>query len=122
MSPMGLSDREIALMHAIFRHIPEIRAVTLFGSRAKGTHSPQSDVDLALVGIADDLKAESIAEALDSLPMPYSFDVKPYDGIRYRPLLEHIQRVGITIYRQEEHGQPREVDLEPAVFKALWGL
>ncbi len=104
MSASGINDREMALMHAVFRHLTDIREVILFGSRAKGVHVPQSDIDLALVGVVDDLRAEVVAEALDLLPMPYHFDVKPYEGIRYRPLLEHIKRVGVTIYRQEEYG------------------
>ncbi|MBF0123877.1 MAG: nucleotidyltransferase domain-containing protein [Magnetococcales bacterium] len=101
MSHTGLSDRELALMHTVFRQIPEIREVVVFGSRAKGNYRPQSDVDLALVGVADELKAEAISEALDQLPMPYKFDVKAYDGIRYPPLLEHIHRVGVSIYVRE---------------------
>ena len=51
MSAIGLSTREIALMDGVFRRYPAIQGVVLFGSRAKGTHSPQSDIDLALIGI-----------------------------------------------------------------------
>ncbi|MBF0176658.1 MAG: nucleotidyltransferase domain-containing protein [Magnetococcales bacterium] len=107
MNDTGLSQQEIALLHAVFRRVPEIRAVIVFGSRAKGNFRPQSDVDLALVGVANELKAEAVAGALDQLPMPYTFDVKAYDGIRYPPLLEHIRRVGVTIYQQEKHGVPK---------------
>ncbi|MBF0110064.1 MAG: nucleotidyltransferase domain-containing protein [Magnetococcales bacterium] len=104
MTDTGLSVREIALMRTVFRQVPEIREVIVFGSRAKGNFRPHSDVDLALVGMADGLSAEAVAEALDQLPIPYTFDVKAFDGIRYPPLLEHIRRVGVPIYRQEEHG------------------
>ncbi|HTG45994.1 MAG TPA: nucleotidyltransferase domain-containing protein, partial [Verrucomicrobiae bacterium] len=34
----------------VFRRHPEVTRVILFGSRAKGTHRPSSDVDLALTG------------------------------------------------------------------------
>ena len=122
MSKTGLNERELALMHAVFRQVPNITAVILFGSRAKGSHAPQSDIDLALVGITDDLQAQTIAEALDLLPMPYQFDVKPYDAIHYPPLLEHIKRVGVTIYTREEHGQAQAIDRELVVVEALWGL
>ncbi|HIJ83463.1 MAG TPA: hypothetical protein HPQ00_04570, partial [Magnetococcales bacterium] len=48
--------------------------------------------------------------------------VKAYDGIRYPPLLEHIRRVGVTIYRREEHGKPQPEDKESVVRDVLWGL
>ncbi|MBF0294977.1 MAG: nucleotidyltransferase domain-containing protein [Magnetococcales bacterium] len=105
MSDIGLSEREMALLHAVFRQVPEIREVIVFGSRAKGNHRPQSDVDLALVGVDDPWKAEAVADALDQLPMPYKFDVKACDGIRHPPLLEHIHRLGVVIYRRGECGQ-----------------
>jgi len=49
----------------------------------------------------DALRAESIAAELDDLPTPYKYDVKPFDLIKLRPLREHIQRVGITVYPEE---------------------
>ena len=97
MSRTGLTEEELIHMHAIFRHFPEIDEVLLFGSRAKGNYTRQSDVDLALVGVLNVLQAEAVAEALDSLPMPYLCDVKAYCVLRYPPILEHIKRVGISI-------------------------
>lgn len=121
MGNTGLNDRELALMHAVFRQVPEIREVIVFGSRAKGNYRPQSDVDLALVGVADEFRAEAVAGALDQLPMPYTFDVKACDGIRYPPL-EHIRRVGVTVYQLEKHGAPQPADKEPVVREAIWGF
>lgn len=117
-----MNDRELALMHAVFRQVPEIREVIVFGSRAKGNYRPQSDVDLALVGVADELRAEAVAGALDQLPMPYTFDVKACDGICYPSLLEHIRRVGVTVYQLEKHGAPQPEDKELVVREAIWGL
>ncbi|MBF0270901.1 MAG: nucleotidyltransferase domain-containing protein [Magnetococcales bacterium] len=94
----GLSDQELALMRGVMRQFPQIRAALLFGSRAKGSHRPNSDIDLALVGVGDERLAEAVAEALESLPTPYRFDVKAYDAIRHPPLLEHIRRVGIIVH------------------------
>lgn len=98
---MGLTERDMALLRGVFLQVPELREVILFGSRAKGTHRPNSDVDLALIGLTGDLAAEAVAEALDNLPLPYRFDVKAYDTIHHRPLREHIDRVGVSIYRRE---------------------
>ena len=96
-----LKPDELALMRRVFHRHPEIMKVKLFGSRAKGTHAPSSDIDLALWGDMDALRAESIAAELDELPTAYKFDVKPFHLIKLRPLRDHIQRVGITVYPQE---------------------
>lgn len=98
MKTPPLTPVELDLLLGVFRHHPEITAVKLFGSRAKGTHAPHSDVDLALWGQVDVLQAEAIAAELDALPLPYRYDVQPFESIKLRPLREHIERVGITLY------------------------
>lgn len=102
MKTPPLAPAEIALMRGVFRRHPEITTVRLFGSRAKETHAPQSDVDLALWGDVDDLQAEAIAAELDELPMPYRYDVKPFEAIKLRSLREHIERVGVQLYPETE--------------------
>lgn len=99
-----LAPDELAMMHAVFRRHPEIEVVTLFGSRAKGTHSERSDVDLAVAGDIEPLRVERIAAELDELPLPYRFDVQALAHIRHRALLEHIRRVGVTIYSVSDRG------------------
>jgi len=87
------------MVRTIFRRHPEVASATLFGSRAKGTHSERSDVDLVVTGdVAPLLRAEAIAAELDELPLPYRFEVQPLEHIHHRPLLEHIRRVGILIH------------------------
>jgi len=94
----ALLPAELALLARVFRAHPAIREVKLFGSRAKGTQSPHSDVDLALLGDVNALHAEAIAAELDELPLPYQYDVKAFDEITFPALREHIERVGISIY------------------------
>jgi predicted nucleotidyltransferase len=98
MNTPGLTERESSMLVQVFRAHPEIAGVKLFGSRAKGTHSPQSDIDLALLGKLNSLNAEEIASELDELPLPYRFDVVVFDLIKHQPLREHIERVGIPLY------------------------
>jgi predicted nucleotidyltransferase len=98
METIGLSDHELGLMRAVFRRHPEIERVVLYGSRAKGTHRPESDIDLAIAGIDDPLRAEALATELDELPLPYQFDVRAQTDIRSAALREHIERVGVVVY------------------------
>jgi predicted nucleotidyltransferase len=94
--PLVASELELVL--SVLRQHPEIESATLFGSRAEGTQSDRSDVDLALTGSLGALGAEAIAAELEELPLPYRFDVQALAAITYPPLLEHIERVGMVIY------------------------
>ena len=99
MSQVPLVPHDLELLRSVLRQHPEIESATLFGSRAKGTHTPRSDVDLALAGPLGALGAAAIAAELEELPLPYRFDVHALAAITHVPLLEHIKRVGQVIYR-----------------------
>jgi predicted nucleotidyltransferase len=101
MNAPALTSEEIDQLRGVFARHPEVKTVKLFGSRAKGTNAASSDVDLALWGEIDALGAESIAAELDELPTPYKYDVLAFELIKLRPLREHIERVGITVYPEE---------------------
>jgi predicted nucleotidyltransferase len=98
MNAPPLLPAELEMVRAVLRRHPEVETATLFGSRAKGTHSPRSDVDLVVAGPVEPLRAEAIAAELDALPLPYRFEVQPLAHIQHAPLLEHIRRVGIVDY------------------------
>ena len=104
MKLLGLSPTELVLLRQVFVRHPEIQAVKLFGSRAKGVHTAASDVDLALWADLDALQAEAIAAELDELPLPYRYDVQPFHLIRHLPLREHIERVGVQVYPEISRG------------------
>jgi predicted nucleotidyltransferase len=93
-----LTPAELELLRSVFRRHPEIRTVKLFGSRAKGTHTARSDIDLALWGEVDALRSAAIAAELDELPLPYTYDVRPFASLSLPSLREHIERVGVAIY------------------------
>lgn len=99
MNHPHLTDRELSLVRGVLGRHPQIGAAILFGSRAKGTHAPQSDVDLVVTGGVTPLEAETIAGELDELPLPYRFEVQPLDRITHPLLRDHIDRVGICIYK-----------------------
>lgn len=45
----GLTIEELELLCSLFTRQKEIEQVILYGSRAKGTHKPFSDVDITLL-------------------------------------------------------------------------
>lgn len=94
----ALEPFELELVRLVLRRHPEVETTTLFSSRAKGTHAPGADVDLALTGPLGALGAAAIAAELEELPLPYRFDVHALAAISYAPLLEHIEWVGQVIY------------------------
>ena len=115
MKDIGLAPHEIELIQGVFRRFPAISEVALYGSRAKGTYRPESDIDLALIGVDDDLQAEAVANELDELPLPYRFDVKAYSEIKYGPLREHIVRVGVSLYRRDLSDQTEAAKPDAAI-------
>lgn len=94
----GLTETELSLIRGVFARREKPGKVILFGSRAKGTARPNSDVDLAVLGDVTELECGKIAAELDELPLPYKFDVVLYDTIGNPALREHIDRVGVTLF------------------------
>lgn len=95
----GLSEATISEIVSILKRNQRIHKVILFGSRAKGTFSNGSDIDLALVGI--DLGLNDILDAsvgIEELTLPYKFDLVIYDRIKEVALINHIKRVGIVLF------------------------
>lgn len=99
-----LSERELGLIREALSRFPDVSAAILYGSRAKGTAKPTSDIDLALEGVARGLRSTTIAAELEELPMIAKFDVQALADITHAPLLEHIERVGVRIYERGTDG------------------
>ena len=98
----GLSDSDIAQIIEVFAKTPNVSVVILFGSRAKGTHKPGSDIDLAIAGpdiVHDDIM--SIYTRLDQLGMLYTFDLQNMNVIKDAEVLDHIQRAGVVFYERK---------------------
>lgn len=100
--PYGLTDTQLNQIRRVLAQTPHLERVILFGSRAKGTFKPGSDIDLALTGEAfrfgDRLR---LANALDDLNLPVFFDLVVYEPISDPAVREHIDRVGVTLYKRE---------------------
>jgi predicted nucleotidyltransferase len=98
MNRFGLTEFEQELICTVLRSHAEVSEAKIFGSRAKGTSEPSSDIDLSLTGNIPFKSLARIAGELDELPLPYKFDVEAYNSILHQPLREHIDHVGKKFY------------------------
>ncbi len=74
-----------------------VRRVTLFGSRAKGTNTERSDIDIAVSGGNFDAFYSDIKEKTYSL---LSFDVVDLDSGVSDELIHEIEKNGVIIYEK----------------------
>ena len=91
----GLSERVTDLLRAEVRRFPEVRAAYLYGSRARGDYSPQSDIDIAID--APDMTQKTFAQlwsAIDALPIAYPLDCLWLQALPESPLKAQIKRDG----------------------------
>lgn len=94
--PSGMADQ---IRNALKRY-PDVKQALLFGSRALGTHRPNSDIDLCLDAPAMSFAAYlKLAALLDELVLPYSLDLVLKHQVDNPDFLEHIQRVGRVVYQ-----------------------
>jgi uncharacterized protein len=100
--PYGLRESDMAHILSAVAELPEISAVVLFGSRAKGNYQLGSDVDLAILGAGvTDKTVMQLADRLnEEAPLPYFFDIVNYGLIESDRLREHIDRVGIVVFNR----------------------
>ena len=97
----GLPEGVIESLVNVMAMEERIEKTVLFGSRVKGTYSEGSDIDLCLVGNDLDLAALSrLEEHIDDLYFPWTVDLVPAASISDPALVDHIHRVGATIYER----------------------
>ncbi len=99
----GLRDTDLTYMNDLFRQHPDIDQVWLYGSRAKGTNRPGSDVDLALIG--PDVKRQTVSHIHfileEESPMPFFFDVLHWDALSNQKLKDEISQTAKPIYQRD---------------------
>jgi len=97
----GLKQQEVDGIKQIFSSFPEVEKAIIYGSRAKGTHKPNSDIDISLKGSKLTLGVmNQISWQLDDLLLPYTFDLSNFHQISNPALIEHIERIGKIIYEK----------------------
>jgi len=103
----GLPVGALAIIAAIIERHAVIRKAILLGSRAMGTHSPSSDIDIALEG--DDLTLQvlgRLAADFDESSLPVAVDVVVAETIRSEALSAHIARYGRALWERREQLLP----------------
>ena len=97
-SHTGLSERVTDLLRVEVRRFPEVRAAYLYGSRARGDHSPQSDIDIAID--APGMTPQNFAQlwsAIDALPIAYPLDCVWLQALPESRLKAQIERDGMVL-------------------------
>lgn len=102
----GLPARTVEQIARVMARFPAVEKAVLFGSRAKGTHKPGSDIDLSLVGEALDWRTVGkIYDALDDLLLPYRFSLILFDRNTDPDVAAHVARAGVLVFQQEHVGR-----------------
>lgn len=79
-------------------HAGVVRAI-LYGSRAKSNCRAGSEIDLCLIAPVMTLTQQlQIETELDDLLLPYKIDLSRLHALDNPALIEHVQRVGVTVY------------------------
>ena len=98
----GLKDAHRKAIIDVIAANDRVERAVLFGSRATGTNTVTSDVDIALFGreltVTDQAR---IAAAIEEIPMAQTVDVLLYDSVREPTLRDHIQHEGIEWFAHQ---------------------
>ncbi len=103
--PYGLPATVVEKLGSVFKCYPQVRCVSLYGSRAKGNFQPGSDIDLCVEGSALTLAdLFEIENRIDDLLLPWKVDLSLRHNIDNRELLDHIDRVGVKLLDADSSG------------------
>jgi predicted nucleotidyltransferase len=98
--PFGLNESDTRRICDVFAEHAKIDKVVIYGSHAMETHRPSSDIDLAFFGAElTESDMSEVAEDLDNLLLPYSFDITLFAQIDNKDLLARIERAGKIFFR-----------------------
>ena len=88
-----------SIFNRIFSSYPNVNEVILFGSRAKGTHTDRSDIDLAIQNSNIDRHTlGKIKFEIDNSDIPYIVDLVVLEDLVNLSLLANVKREGKIIY------------------------
>ena len=97
----GMTDEELDLLCSLFARHREIERVILYGSRARGTHKPFSDVDITLLGVGlNRSHLNRLMADIDESSLPYFFDVSLYAKLTNPDLIAQIEKTCVILFQR----------------------
>ncbi len=99
----GISDKDYAEICSYISIQPEIEAVILYGSRAKGNYKKFSDIDITLLG--ENVSHKNLIRLyslLDDSLLAYKFDISIFSQLKNPDLIDHINRKGVLFYSKTQ--------------------
>jgi len=100
---LGLSQLTLKKLCSVFQKHDAIESVVIYGSRAKGNYKIGSDIDLTIKGkLMPFLELMQVEDEIDDLYLPYLVDLSQYQQLKNMDLIEHIERVGVSIYEKQK--------------------
>ncbi len=98
---LGLSESTLDKLYSVFKKHTAIETALVYGSRAKGNYKAGSDIDLTIKGdVIPFLELMKIEDEIDDLYLPYMVDISHYKNLKNTDLIDHIDRVGVSIYEK----------------------
>jgi uncharacterized protein len=99
MTDHGLSAKQMAVLKEAFApYAQSITQICLFGSRATGRYKPSSDIDLVVIGPADQTMIDRVQTVLNDSSLAVPVDVLAYDLIEHRALKAHVDAVRTPLF------------------------
>jgi len=100
---LELSQLTLNKLCSVFQEHDAIESVVIYGSRAKGNYKIGSDIDLTIKGkLMPFLELMQVEDEIDDLYLPYLVDLSQYQQLKNMDLIEHIERVGVSIYEKQK--------------------
>jgi len=98
---LGLSLLTLDKLCTVFQKHDAIESVFIYGSRAKGNYKVGSDIDLTIKGaVMPFSELMQIEDEIDDLYLPYMVDLSQYKQLKNIDLIEHIDRVAVSVYEK----------------------
>ena len=100
-----LKPRHRETIIAELKKCPKLKKAILFGSRAMGTHTHASDIDIGLEGDLDLTDQAELGEKINQTSIPYTVDLVRLHTITDPDLKEHIKKHG-KVWWEANDGRP----------------
>ena len=105
-----VDDNDLAFVANVIALYPQVERAYLFGSRARGQHRYNSDLDIGLVG--DDVTtrlAGRLQSLLEGSHIPQRFDVLAVESLDDPAFRRHILDEGILLYDRATYRVPEHL-------------